>query len=136
MGRAILSFAIGMVFAAPPAMAQSRGELLYNTHCVSCHTTEVHWRDGRAARNWAGLKFQVRRWQEAASLAWNDGDILDVSRYLNDRIYHFEQTAEPGTLSDLGGHRSVDSLAWPVPERSLCRATQTESIPPRLRVKA
>lgn len=85
MRRALLSVLIGMVFAAPSAMAQSRGELRYTTHCVSCHTTELHWRDGRLARNWAGLKTQVRRWQEAASLAWNEGDILDVSRYLNDR---------------------------------------------------
>ena len=70
--------------AAPSAMAQSRGELLYTTHCISCHTTEMHWRDKRAASNWPALKAQVRRWQDAASLAWSDGDILDVSRYLNE----------------------------------------------------
>ena len=81
--------------AAPTAMAQSRGELLYTTHCISCHTTEMHWRDKRSASNWAGLKVQVRRWQGAASLAWSDDDVLEVSRYLNDSIYRFEQTADP-----------------------------------------
>lgn len=40
----------------------------------------------------ASLKVQVRRWQDAASLAWSDDDILEVSRYLNESIYHFAQS--------------------------------------------
>jgi mono/diheme cytochrome c family protein len=87
--------------AAPSAMAQSRGELLYTTHCNSCHTTEMHWRDKRAANNWPALKALVRHWQDAASLAWSEADILDVSRYLNEATYHFEQTADP-----------VSSISW------------------------
>lgn len=79
---------------AQSAMAQSRGELLYMTHCIACHTTEMHWRDRRAASSWPSLKDQVRRWQDALSLAWTDSAILDVSRYLNDTIYRFEQTAD------------------------------------------
>ena len=31
------------------AQAQSRSELLYSTHCISCHTSEIHWRDNKAA---------------------------------------------------------------------------------------
>jgi mono/diheme cytochrome c family protein len=81
--------------AVPSAMAQSRGELLYATHCISCHTTQMHWRDKRSANNWPSLKLQVRRWQDAASLAWVDSDILDVSGYLNTTIYHFELTTDP-----------------------------------------
>lgn len=80
--------------AAPSAMAQSRGELLYTTHCIACHTTEMHWRDRRAASNWPSLRDQVRRWQEAGSLAWTDAEILDVARYLNETIYRFKQTAD------------------------------------------
>ena len=96
--------------AAPSAMAQSRGELLYTTHCIACHATEVHWRDKRSASNWASLKVQVRRWQDAASLAWSDSDILDVSRYLNDSIYHFEQTTDPLSSSSPAGGQSVSPL--------------------------
>lgn len=76
-------------------MAQSRGELLYTTHCVACHTTAMHWRDKRSVKDWASLKLQVRRWQDAASLAWSESDILEVSRYLNDTVYHFQQIAAP-----------------------------------------
>jgi mono/diheme cytochrome c family protein len=102
--RTIITFLICSIVVAPSAMAQSRGELLYTTHCISCHTTEMHWRDKRSASNWPALKAQVRRWQDVASLAWGDSDILDVSRYLNETIYHFEQTADPVSSSSRGIH--------------------------------
>ena len=74
---------------APPSV--TRGELLYSTHCVTCHTTQMHWRNDRQAFDWDSLKFQVRRWQGNAGLAWNEADIAEVSRYLNETIYHYPQ---------------------------------------------
>ena len=91
----LIGILTGGLVAAPCAMAQSRGELLYATHCIGCHTTEMHWRDNRSVDSWTKLKVQVRRWQAASSLAWNDSDILEVSRYLNESIYRFEQTDDP-----------------------------------------
>lgn len=82
----------GALVSSTAASAQDRGELLYATHCGACHTAQMHWRAGRSATDWPSLKAQVRRWQTAASLAWTDDDVLAVSRYLNDSIYHFEQT--------------------------------------------
>jgi mono/diheme cytochrome c family protein len=108
--RAIITSLTFSFVAAPSAMAQSRGELLYTTHCISCHTTEMHWRDKRSASNWPALKAQVRRWQDAASLAWGDSDILDVSRYLNESIYHFEQTADPVSSSRRGIPEPVSTV--------------------------
>lgn len=61
------------------AGAQSRGELLYATHCIACHTTQVHWRDWRLAKDWTGLQAQVVRWQAAGSLNWSDEDIVAVT---------------------------------------------------------
>ncbi len=75
-----------MAFAAP-AQAQSRGELLYTTHCIACHGTQIHWRDKRLATDWGSLLVQVRRWQANAGLGWNEDDILQVARHLNDTIY-------------------------------------------------
>jgi mono/diheme cytochrome c family protein len=80
-----------------PASAQDRGQLLYSTHCGACHTAQVHWRAGRSAIDWPSLKAEVRRWQTAASLAWTEDDILAVTRYLNDNVYHFEQRVESST---------------------------------------
>ena len=72
-----------------PAQAQSRGELLYTTHCVACHGTQIHWRDKRLATDWASLLVQVRRWQATAALGWNDDDVVQVARHLNDTVYRF-----------------------------------------------
>lgn len=74
---------------AQPAPSPTRGQLLYETHCVACHNAQVHWREGRKARNWATLKAQVVRWKEAASLGWDDADVSEVTRYLNEIAYRF-----------------------------------------------
>ncbi|MFM9925237.1 hypothetical protein VLK31_19760 [Variovorax sp. H27-G14] len=78
-----------------PAQSQGRGELLYSTHCVTCHTTEMHWRDKKAATDWSSLMFQVRRWQDASGLGWNESDIQAVSRYLNERFYRYPPMVAP-----------------------------------------
>jgi mono/diheme cytochrome c family protein len=70
----------------------ARGQLLYETHCIECHTTQMHWREQRLARDWSTLKFQVRRFQGIAGLAWSDEDVDAVTRYLNDTIYRFPDT--------------------------------------------
>lgn len=77
----------------------SRGELLYTTHCVSCHTTQIHWRDNRQAFDWDSLTAQVRRWQGNAGLAWSDADMAEVSRHLNDASYHYPQTSGKVAMS-------------------------------------
>ncbi|MBL8332071.1 MAG: cytochrome C [Rubrivivax sp.] len=79
--------ALVLLQAALPAAAQSRGQLLYDNHCRTCHTTQMHWRDKRQVTDWASLKAQVRRWQGTAQLGWSEEDIDDVARHLNDTIY-------------------------------------------------
>ena len=69
----------------------TRGELLYTTHCVTCHTTAMHWRANRQATDWGSLSAQVRRWQGNAGLQWSDADITEVARHLNNTIYLFPQ---------------------------------------------
>jgi hypothetical protein len=79
----------GGIALAQPSPAQSRGELLYTTHCIGCHTTQMHWRSDRLASDWASLNAQVRRWQGNAGLQWGDADVIEVARYLNETIYNF-----------------------------------------------
>jgi mono/diheme cytochrome c family protein len=76
---------------AQTAAEPSRGELLYSTQCIECHNAKIHWRDKRRATDWASLKAQVRRWQARAVLNWSETDILEVTRHLNETIYHFPQ---------------------------------------------
>jgi mono/diheme cytochrome c family protein len=73
--------------------AQTRGELLYGTHCLACHTTQMHWREKKRVVDWPSLRAQVRRWQAADQLAWSDDDIEEVSRYLNTLFYRLPPPA-------------------------------------------
>jgi mono/diheme cytochrome c family protein len=84
--------------AAQPAPSMSRGELLYSTQCVGCHTTQVHWRDKRLATDWASLRAQVFRWQANTGLAWSEGEIAAVTRYLNDLYYRYPAPGSPVAL--------------------------------------
>ncbi len=58
---------------------------------------KVHWRNNKQATDWESIKVQVRRWQGNTGLAWSNADITEVSRYLNDTIYKYQQTG--GLLS-------------------------------------
>ena len=73
------------------AVVEAFGEQLYSTHCVACHTNQMHWRHDRQAFDIDSLKFQLRRWLGNAGLTWNDADIAEVSRYLNEIIYYYPQ---------------------------------------------
>ena len=86
-----------------PVLAQSRGELLYSTHCIACHTQQVHWRERKLATDWTSLRAQVWRWQADAALGWNDDDVAEVARYLNDEFYRFPPATAP---AGLGGFAS------------------------------
>lgn len=86
---AALALSLCLGLHVSPAPAQSRGELLYNANCVACHNEKMHWRGRKLVNDWDSLEEQVRRWQQASSLGWRDQDIMEVSRYLNDRFYGF-----------------------------------------------
>ncbi|SEB24377.1 cytochrome C [Variovorax sp. YR216] len=86
---------LGAVLCAAPVAAQSRGELLYTSSCVACHTTQIHWRDRRMAKDWDSLQAQVARWQAVGSLGWSDEDITAVTQYLNESYYGFKSPGAP-----------------------------------------
>ena len=85
----VLLIGVAIVAQAQSSPANSRGELLYATHCIGCHTTQVHWREKKLATDWASLATQVERWQKNANLGWNGEDVDAVARYLNAAYYHF-----------------------------------------------
>lgn len=85
----VMALGLSSTCCAVPEESLARGKLLYATHCVSCHSVEMHWREKKLASNWGSLKFQVDRWQKAAGLGWEEEDIEQVSAYLNATYYHF-----------------------------------------------
>jgi mono/diheme cytochrome c family protein len=85
----LLLASVGTLVLAQTLPPETRGDLLYSTYCVTCHTTQVHWRNDRKAFDWDSLMFQVRRWQGNTGLAWSDADITEVARYLNETYYSY-----------------------------------------------
>lgn len=92
---------------APPGASPSRGELLYATHCIACHSREIHWRQKKRASDWASLIAEVRRWAANTGLGWSDEEITDVARYLDATLYRFRPP--PGTAA--GGGNPPPGLA-------------------------
>lgn len=76
----------------PPGMSQ--GELLYTTHCVACHTKDIHWREKKLAKDWNTLVELVRRWQASGHLNWGEEEIAAVAHYLNSAFYKFPEPEE------------------------------------------
>jgi mono/diheme cytochrome c family protein len=64
-----------------------RGQLLYETHCIACHTTQAHWRDKHIVQSWADLLYQVTRMQANVGQEWGTSEIIDVAAYLNELFY-------------------------------------------------
>ena len=84
---------------AQPIPSGTRRELLYSTHCVGCHSTQVHWRDKTLATDWTSLRAQVFRWQSNTGLGWSDDDIVAVAHYLNDLYYRFPAPGKTAVLT-------------------------------------
>jgi hypothetical protein len=93
-GARVLAALLCMPLAAA---AQSRGELLYRTHCLECHTEQRHWRQKQTVSDWPSLRAQVRFWQAQAKLGWDDDDVTSVVNYLNDTHYHLPPASDPKT---------------------------------------
>jgi mono/diheme cytochrome c family protein len=67
-----------------------RGQLLYETNCIACHTTQAHWRDKHLVRSWPDLLYQVSRWQKNAGQNWSSEEINDTAAYLNQTFYKLD----------------------------------------------
>jgi mono/diheme cytochrome c family protein len=74
---------------AQPMRDATRGELLYSTHCIFCHSAQVHWREKKLVTDWTSLQSQVRHWQGVSGLGWSNEDIAEVARYLNALHYRY-----------------------------------------------
>ena len=70
----------------------SRGQLLYENHCMSCHKSVVHIRTRQQARSLPAVRAQVLNWAAYMQLCWDKEEIEDVVGYLNRQYYQFELT--------------------------------------------
>jgi uncharacterized protein Usg len=96
------------LFARTAEPEATRGALLYETHCIACHTEQMHWRDKRLATDWPSLKRLVQHWQGNVRLDWGDDDIDSVAQYLNQRFYHFVPAGALVSQLPLGDGRNSE----------------------------
>lgn len=66
-----------------------RGRMLYENHCVACHTPDIHRRPGRIPLNAAELREIVNGWQQQQKLRWSEQDVEDVVQFLRETRYRF-----------------------------------------------
>lgn len=70
--------------------ATSRGQLLYEHHCLKCHDSNIHIREGHKARNIEHVKGWVVKWQAYEKLNWDQDAINAVTEYIVKKYYKFE----------------------------------------------
>lgn len=89
---AIVVGAYGILsICSPVALAEDeRGQVLYENHCMFCHETWVHKRDGRHITTQADLRQRVAAWSAHSGLEWTDEEIDDVTGYLSRHFYQIK----------------------------------------------
>jgi len=80
---------MGCLPVATAGAEESRGRILYENHCASCHDMRVHEREQRLPENLGELQREVERWQQNQGLHWGREEIADVVDYLNASQYRF-----------------------------------------------
>jgi hypothetical protein len=72
----------------PPVL--SRGQLLYENHCMSCHESVVHIRTQQQVRSLSALRERVQHWATYMQLRWGREEVEEVVGHLNSQYYKFE----------------------------------------------
>jgi mono/diheme cytochrome c family protein len=73
------------------AADKERGRVLYENHCVVCHTPKVHSRPNRIPLSINELRQIVVNWAKEENLRWTDDEVNDVVWYLNTTRYRYTQ---------------------------------------------
>ena len=74
---------------SPPRDSTNRGQLLYEHHCTSCHTSVAHLREHRKAQNRVDITAWATKWAVYQKLSWSPDEISAVVDYLDATFYKF-----------------------------------------------
>ena len=96
-GRALFAVSLALLAlcaGVAPRLAGSaadpdRGRSLYEVRCTGCHEQSVHNRQSRLAKDFEGVRAQVRRWDGNLGSRWGNEEIDAVAVFLNMRYYGF-----------------------------------------------
>ena len=85
----VVLLSASLSYAIPASAGAERGQLLYENHCTSCHTSTVHIRDQRKSKTPGELRAWILRWSGELKLSWSGDELADVYQHLNNRFYKF-----------------------------------------------
>lgn len=80
-----------LVFVVPVDAADiENGDDLHFENCTGCHQESIYTRDDRNVDSMERLGLQVRFCKDSLELAWFDEDVEDVTEFLNQEYYRFQ----------------------------------------------
>jgi len=81
-----------LLLLAGAAQAQNidRGQLLYETHCASCHTERLHDREKSIIRSYANLRAEVGKRAAMTNRRFTPDELEDVIEFLDRSHYRFD----------------------------------------------
>lgn len=74
-----------------PVPPVSRGQMLYENHCLGCHESVLFIRERRDVKTLPDLRKEVARWAAEAKAPWRETEIEEVVRYLNRAYYRLPE---------------------------------------------
>lgn len=73
-----------------PTPVASKGQLLYENHCLTCHESNIHIREKNKAKTIDDVRAWVVKWQTHEKLGWDRTAINAVTDYLILQYYKFK----------------------------------------------
>ncbi len=73
----------------------SRGQLLYETHCIVCHREGLHNRKDSKVATYTDLRYQVERWSKQAGRSFTPEEEADLVEFLDAAHYRLEVQPRP-----------------------------------------
>lgn len=67
----------------------SRGRMLHENHCTSCHESMAYIRAKRKAKNYEAVRYWVNQRANWLKLGWTGLEKQEVIQYLNERYYKY-----------------------------------------------
>jgi cytochrome c553 len=68
----------------------TKGKQLHEAGCISCHGSEVYTRKNRRVKSVEGLIGQVHNCNNNLSRSYNDAQLNDLTKFLNETYYKFQ----------------------------------------------
>ena len=88
----LLAWAVCMSAAAQDV---SRGQLLYEAHCIVCHREGLHERRNSKVATYADLRFQVERWTKETGRRFTVDEREDLIEFLDATHYRLYLNPRP-----------------------------------------